>query len=155
MAAETRLSITRSLDFSFFFQRKLFELFEIFPYLYNLCLCVRATRHFSRFWLCVTLWTVACQAPPSMGFSRQEYQVAIAAAAAAKSCQSCPTLCDPTDGSSPGSSVPGILQARALERVATAFYRGSSWHGMNLCLLWLLHCRRILCCWATREAHDL
>ena len=37
------------------------------------------------------------------------------AAAAAKSLQSCPTLCDPTDGSSPGSPVPGILQARTLE----------------------------------------
>ena len=36
-------------------------------------------------------------------------------AAAAKSLQSCPTLCDPTDGSPPGSSVPGILQARILE----------------------------------------
>jgi len=41
-----------------------------------------------------------------------------AAAAAAKSLQSCPTLCDPIDGSSPGSSVPGILQARTLEWVA-------------------------------------
>ena len=37
-----------------------------------------------------------------------------AAAAAAKSLQSCPTLCDPTDGSPPGSPVPGILQARPL-----------------------------------------
>ena len=41
-----------------------------------------------------------------------------AAAAAAKSLQSCPTLCDPIDDSSPGSAVPGILQARALEWVA-------------------------------------
>ena len=40
--------------------------------------------------------------------------------AAAKSRQSCPTLCDPTDGSPPGSSVHGISQARALEWVATA-----------------------------------
>ena len=38
--------------------------------------------------------------------------------AAAKSLQSCPTLCDPTDGSPPGSPVPGILQARTLEWVA-------------------------------------
>ena len=43
------------------------------------------------------------------------------AAAAAKSLQSCPTLCDPIDGSPPGSPVPGILQARALEWVAIAF----------------------------------
>ena len=44
-----------------------------------------------------------------------------AAAAAAKSPQSCPTLCDPTDGSPPGSPIPGILQARTLEWVAISF----------------------------------
>ena len=44
-----------------------------------------------------------------------------AAAAAAKSLQSCPTLCDPIDSSPPGSSVPGILQARTPEWVAIAF----------------------------------
>ena len=44
-----------------------------------------------------------------------------AAAAAAKSLQSCLTLCDPIDGSPAGSSVPGILQARTLEWVAIAF----------------------------------
>ena len=43
------------------------------------------------------------------------------AAAAAKSLQSCPTLCDPMDGSPPGSPVPGILQARTLEWVAISF----------------------------------
>ena len=43
------------------------------------------------------------------------------AAAAAKSLQSCPTLCDPIDGSPLGSSVPGILQARILEWVAISF----------------------------------
>ena len=42
-------------------------------------------------------------------------------AAAAKSLQSCPTLCDPIDGSPPGSAVPGILQARTLEWVAISF----------------------------------
>ena len=44
-----------------------------------------------------------------------------AAAAAAKSLQSCPTLCDPIGGSPPGSPVPGILQARTLEWVAISF----------------------------------
>ena len=44
-----------------------------------------------------------------------------AAAAAAKSLQSCPTLCDPIDGSPPGTPVTGILQARTLERVAISF----------------------------------
>ena len=43
-------------------------------------------------------------------------------AAAAKSRQSCPTLCEATDGSPPGSPVPGILQARTLEWVAISFY---------------------------------
>ena len=43
------------------------------------------------------------------------------AAAAAKSLQSCPTLCDPIDGSTPGSTVPGILQARTPEWVAISF----------------------------------
>ena len=46
---------------------------------------------------------------------------AAAAAAAAKSLQSCPTLCNPRDGLLPGSAVPGILQARTLEWVAISF----------------------------------
>ena len=45
------------------------------------------------------------------------------AAAAAKSLQSCPTLCDPADGSPPGSSLPGILQARTLEWITISFSR--------------------------------
>ena len=107
--------------------------------------------------LLVTLWTIACWVPLSMGFSRQEYwsglpcpppgdlpnpgieptsltspalavgslQLAspakLHAAAAAKSLQSCPSLCDPIDGSPPGSPVPGILQARTLKWVAISF----------------------------------
>ena len=47
--------------------------------------------------------------------------MATAAAAAAKLLQLCPTLCDPIDGSPPGSPVPGILQARTLEWVAISF----------------------------------
>ena len=49
------------------------------------------------------------------------------AAAAAKSLQSCPTLCDPIDGISPGSLVPGILQARTLEWVAISFSSAWKW----------------------------
>ena len=49
------------------------------------------------------------------------YYLAISAAAAAKSLHSCPILCDPIDGSPPGSPVPGILQARILEWVAISF----------------------------------
>ena len=49
------------------------------------------------------------------------------AAAAAKSLQSCPTLCDPIDGSPPGSPVPGILQARTLEWDAISFSTAWRW----------------------------
>ena len=49
------------------------------------------------------------------------------ATAAAKSLQSCPTLCNPIDGSPPGSSVPGILQARTLEWVAISFSNAWKW----------------------------
>ena len=47
--------------------------------------------------------------------------------ATAKSLQSCPTLCDPIDGSPPGSPVPGILQARTLEWVAISFSNAQKW----------------------------
>ena len=50
-----------------------------------------------------------------------------AAAAAAKSLQSCPTLCDPIDGSPPGSAIPGILQARTLEWVVIYFSNPWKW----------------------------
>ena len=49
------------------------------------------------------------------------------AAAAAKSLQSCPTLCEPIEGSLPGSPIPGILQARTLEWVAISF--SNAWKG--------------------------
>ena len=48
-------------------------------------------------------------------------------AAAAKSCQSCPTLYDPTDGTPPGSAIPGILQARILEWVGISFSHAWKW----------------------------
>ena len=142
---------------------------------------------FSHVQLFTILWTIACQAPLSMGFSRQEYWSGLpcpppgdlphpgtepsllrrlhwqvnslplappgklkyfqlyllifhskiyslslgnsnltAAAAAAKSLQSCLTPCDPMDCSPPGSSVHGILQTRILEWVAMPSSRGSS-----------------------------
>ena len=56
----------------------------------------------------------------------------VAAAAAAKSLQSSPTLCDPTDGSPPGSSVHGIFQARVLEWGAIAFSDKTSYPFINL-----------------------
>ena len=51
----------------------------------------------------------------------------LSAAAAAKLLQSCPTLCDPIDGSPPGSAIPGILQARTLEWVAISFSNAWKW----------------------------
>ena len=62
------------------------------------------------------------------------------AAAAARSLQSCPTLCDPIDGSPADSSVPGILQARTLEWVAIFFSNAWKWKGKVKLLsrVWLL-----------------
>ena len=62
------------------------------------------------------------------------------AAAAAKSLQSCLTLCDPRDGSPPGSPVPGILQARTLEWVAISFSNAWKWKVKveSLSHAWLL-----------------
>ena len=56
-------------------------------------------------------------------------------AAAAKLLQSCPTLCDPIDGSPPGSPVPGILQARILEWVAISFSNTWKWKWSRVWLL--------------------
>ena len=62
------------------------------------------------------------------------------AAAAAKSLQSCPTLCDPIDSRPPGSPVPGILQARTLEWVAISFSNAWKWKVK----VKLLSCVRLL-----------
>ena len=70
-----------------------------------LCFCV---------WIHVSLFSSGYQAY----CFRTHPAAAAAAVAAAKSLQSCPTLCDPIDGSPPGPAVPGILQARTLEWVA-------------------------------------
>ena len=64
---------------------------------------------------CLT-WEIS-KPPPGVSFYTQNQP----AAAAATSLQPCPTLCDPTDGSPPGSVIPGILQARTLEWVAISF----------------------------------
>ena len=105
-----------------------------------------------------TPWIIACQDPLSMGFPKQDFPIsfsrgsshprgwfltieppAATAAAAAKSLQSCPTLCDPRDGSQPGSPVPGILQARTLEWVAISFSNAWKWKVKvkSLSSIWL------------------
>ena len=58
---------------------------------------------------------------------KNNFKFKIAAAAAAKLLQSCPTLCNPIDGSPPGPPIPGILQARTLEWVAISFSNAWKW----------------------------
>ena len=129
---------------------------------------------FSHVWLFVIPWTVAHQAPLSMGFSRQEYWSGLSCPLssnqgwnshlfcflhwqecslplappgkpqvdlAAKSLQSCLTLCDPMDCSPPGSSVHGILRTRILEWwVASSLLQGIfPTQGSKTCFLYLLH----------------
>ena len=79
---------------------------------------------FSRVQLCVTPQTAAHQAPPSLGFSRQEHWSGLLFPSPMRESevtQSCLTLSDPMDCSPPGSSVHGILQARVLEWGAITF----------------------------------
>ena len=84
--------------------------------------------HFSRVWLCVTPWMAAHQAPPSLGFSRQEYWSGLPFPSPMHESEKrkwsrsivseCPTPSNPMDCSLPGSSVYGIFQERVLEWVA-------------------------------------
>ena len=84
--------------------------------------------HFSRVRLCANPQTAAHQAPPSLGFSRQEHWSGLPfllhcmkVKSESEVVQSCPSLSDPMDCSPPGSSNHGILQARVLEWGAIAF----------------------------------
>ena len=94
-------------------------------YLYMLLLLL---SRFSHVQLCATPETAAHQAPPSLGFSRQEHCSGLPfpsprheSESESEVAQSCPTLSDPMDYSPPGSSVHGIFQARVLEWGAIAF----------------------------------
>ena len=73
-------------------------------------------------------------------WSHHSFFIKAAAATVAKSLQSCPTLCDPIDGSPPGSAVPGTLQARTLEWVAISFSNAWKWKVKvkSLSRVWLL-----------------
>ena len=83
-------------------------------------------KHFLPFYLLYKPCDFLC-------FKKFKYKVGItsirsySAATAANSLQSCPTLCDPIDGSAPGSPIPGILQARTLEWVAISFSNVWKW----------------------------
>ena len=93
---------------------------------YLLLLLLLLLSRFSRVQLCATPQTTAHQAPPSLGFSRQEHWSGLPFPSPmheSEVAQSCPTLCDPMDYSLPGSSTHGIFQARVLEWGAIAFSR--------------------------------
>ena len=117
-------------------------------------------------WRFATPWTAAYQAPPSMGFSRQEYWSGLPLAfprmlsgnsqiilsCESEVTQSCPTLCDPMGCSLPGSSVHRIFQAIVLEWIAISFSRGSSQPRDRT---WVSHIvDRSFTIWATREVRD-
>ena len=77
---------------------------------------------------CIGWWILYHWATWKALFTVQKVNIRkVAAATAAKSLQSCPTVCDPIDGSPPGSPVPGILQARTLEWVAISFSNAWKW----------------------------
>ena len=108
-------------------------------------------KSLSHVWLFVNPWTAAYQAPPPMGFSRQQYWSRVPSPSPVcvytyvcmlllKLLQSCPTLCDPIDSSPPGSPVPGILQARTLEWVAISLSNAWKWKVK----VKLLSCVRLL-----------
>ena len=84
----------------------------------DVCNLISSSSAFSQSSLCIWKFSVHILLKP--------------AAATAKSLQLCPTVCDPTDGSPPGSSVPEILQARTLEWVAIAFSEKNTY----ICLIY-------------------
>ena len=95
---------------------------------YNSWLLLLLLSRFSCVWLCGTPETAAHQAPPSLGFSRQEHWSGlpfpspfVKVKSESEIIQSCPTPSDPMDCSLPASFVHGIFQARVLECVAIAF----------------------------------
>ena len=97
---------------------------------------------FSRVRLCVTPQTAAQQAPPSLGFSRQEHWSGLPFRSPMREsevAQSCPTLSDPMDCSLPGSSAQGIFQARVLEWGAIAFSLFIATFFKCLLFCWWLH----------------
>ena len=100
------------------------------------CCCFDSVRQSVR--LCATPWMAAHQAPPPLGFSRQEhwsgchfFLQCMKVKSESEVAQSCPTLSDPMDYSLPGSSVHGIFQARVLEWGAIAFSSYGRYRGIN------------------------
>ena len=104
------------LKIEFFFCYWLLWVIYIFWALTNpLRICFE--KYFSHSTGCLFIFMLLCRS----------FLVLYSSAAAAKSLQSCPTLCDPIDGSPPGSPVPGILQAGTLEWFAISFSNAWKW----------------------------
>ena len=82
----------------------------------------------------------SCRSQLKLEFRIKKHMLILNKYAAAKSLQSCPTLCDPIDGSPPGFPVPGILQARTLEGVAISFSNAWKWKMKvkSLSRVWLV-----------------
>ena len=89
--------------------------------------------YFESMSVCVCVW-------PLKFYSLHKFDLSNSIINSAKSFQSCPTLCNPIDGSSPGSPIPGILQARTLEWVAISFSNAGKWKVKvkSLSRIWLL-----------------
>ena len=108
-----------------------------------LLLLLLLLSRFSRVQPCVTPQTAAHEAPPSLGFSRQEHWSGLPFPSTMREsevAQSCLTLRNPMDCSLPGSPIPGILQARTLEWVAISFSNAWKWKVKvkSLSHVWLL-----------------
>ena len=89
---------------------------------------LHSPQHESIQWRQTLLEIIVLFTPTHSQFKREsQFHLGKSVTAPAKSLQSCPTLCDPADGSPPGSPVPGILQARTLEWVAISFSIARKW----------------------------
>ena len=122
-------SSINSFSFSFYIVTSQLPSLYLSPFAStNTRLLLLLLSHFSRVQLCATPETAAHEAPPSLGFSRQEHWSALPfpspcmkVKSESEVAQSCLTLSDPMDCSLPSSSIHGIFQARVLEWGAIAF----------------------------------
>ena len=119
---------------------------EIGVDIYTLLLLLLLLSHFSRVWLSATPYTAAHQAPPSLGFSRQEHWSGLPFPSPMQESEnerevarSCSTLCNPMDLQPTRSSVHGVFQARVLEWGAIIF----SIYTL-LCIKWIIN-ENLLC----------
>ena len=105
----------------------------------------RPPKRSTVYWVWETLEWAHNQCSLSLSFTNSKHPTAVRSGYA-RSLQSCPTLCDPIDGSTPGSPVPGILQARILEWGAIAFSIRSGMDPQNTSQI-SLSFSSVLCSW--------